>query len=131
MVENMRNYKYSLKKRIGNILFIGYISLYIVLRILHIHDYSIMRNIIFVVGEVMGFGIKIMVIIVFWQTIMIRYIKKNNRINIIQLVVGVFLIMLALSSITTGFIETYIVISIVIILKKNYHIFTKTNNINN
>lgn len=82
----------------------------------------------FVLGTVMGFGIRIMLIMIFWQTIMPRYIKKNNKINMAQLVVGVFLIMLALSSINTSFFETYIIISIVIILKKNYHLFTKTNN---
>lgn len=121
----MENEKYLLKNRIGNILFISYIIMCMTIILLDIPSNG---KIIFVAGAFTGFAIKVIIIIVFWQTVMTNYINEDNNLSLLQLTVGAFLLTLPLLGImpdTRSFLKSFILISLVMILKRDYGLFIR------
>ena len=118
----MRYDNNTIKNKLSNILFLGYFLSIFIMIILQIPETGTIETLIFLTGAIIGVAIKTIIIILYWYTIMPRYINEDNKISIIQLSVGILLVLLAFCVFDCSFIETFIILSIVIILKEDYHI---------
>lgn len=118
----MRYDNNTIKNKLSNILFLGYFLSIFIMIILQIPESGIIETLIFLTGAIIGVAIKTIIIILYWYTIMPRYINEDNKISIIQLSVGILLVLLAFCVFDCSFIETFIILSIVIILREDYHI---------
>lgn len=111
-----------LKNKISNLLLIWYFSI-IGVGLIRLPTGTATEKIFCLLGLVTGFAFKIVIILIYWYIFMTRYIKVDNKINIIQLIMGILLVSLAYPySLNFSFIEAFIILSIAIILKKDYHI---------
>ncbi|MEA4849381.1 MAG: hypothetical protein VB106_19275 [Clostridiaceae bacterium] len=126
----MDNDRHLLKNKIGNIILIGYFSFVIVLSLLNMPSTSAIETVIFILGVVFGLGARATIIVIYWYTVAPRYINEDKKVNVIQLFVGILLIELA-SSFTFRSFELFIVLSIVIMLKKDYHVLFVNGRYNN
>lgn len=116
--------------KLGNIILIVYIIVSILVRIMNISNESNSFSLILIFGLLLGIALRIIGVIIFWKSILVRHIYDKNRISIIPIIIGYLLILLAISPLSihnNGFTESYIVISIAIILNNKYHVCINRN----
>ncbi|QUH31805.1 hypothetical protein [Vallitalea guaymasensis] len=113
----------SFKNEFSNVLLFLYFLVIIIILILQIPEAGTIEKLIYLSGAITGVAIKTIIIFLYWYTIMPKYIDDDNKINIVKLSVGILLVLLAFYVFDFNFIVTFIILSIVIILKKDYHIF--------
>lgn len=112
------------KKRIGRILVIIYYMFFMIQIVMQIPYLTFGYKMMYLCGAIIGLGVKVIIIIVYWYIFKTRYVIQDRKVKIIQFVMGFFLVMIALLAvpINISIFETFIVVSISIILINDYKI---------
>ncbi|WP_432665285.1 hypothetical protein R9X47_03320 [Wukongibacter baidiensis] len=109
-------------KKFGDLVLFSYFGVCTLLLVLRIPELTLIKKIVFLIGAIIGFGLKVVIILMYWYIIKTKYVNEEKKIKLTHIIIGALLVMLAAQSSGLNFIETFVFISIGIILRNGYKI---------
>ncbi len=117
--------KNSLKRKVGSVILIVYSITLVLKGVLLMPKLTLVGELGVSFGVIVGVGFRIGIIMAYWYAVKTKYIKIEKRVSIKYLVLGVFLIMIAVPLPGINFIESFIIVSIGMIFRNDYKICLK------
>jgi len=115
--------KFKLEKRkIGNNILLAYCGFSMTATVLRLPDLSLIEKFVFLMGKLVGFGIPVIITLAYWFIMKTRYLKEGNTVSVGQLFLGFLLVAAAGAMYSINFVQTFIILSIVIILRDGYKV---------